>query len=59
MLNQGQTFTTKAAAKKKAESMRRKGFKAYIRRALVAKPGHIPATKRSDQKLVWLATWER
>lgn len=60
MLNQGQVYSTKAAAQKKADAMRKKGFHAYIRRVLVAKPrAQIPVTKRSDQKLAWLATWER
>ncbi len=61
MLNQGQVYSTKAAAQKKADTMRKKGFKkVYIRRVLVAKPrAQVPVTKRSDQKLAWLATWER
>ena len=59
MLNQGQRFTSKEAARKKAEAMRKKGYQAYIKQLLGPKPGIQHTTKRSEQKLYWWATWER
>ena len=58
MATRGEWFATKAAAQKKAKSLRKKGYKAYTRKALMAKPGaKLPVTHRRDQRLGWLVSW--
>lgn len=54
MLNQGQWFKTKSEARRKADTMRKKGYDAYIRKYRYGKGDK----NNGKGDLGWLASWQ-